>query len=143
MVTRPDIDPRSLLLDLARQRGVSLSALSEMIGRNASYLQQFIRKGSPRRLEERDRRTLAQFFGVPETRLGAAEGISAAPARPTATPKRTEWVEVPRLALGASAGPGSVAGSETPFDTYQFSRLWLRDHGLEGAQLSAIRVNGD
>ena len=62
---------RANLLNLSQKRGVSLSSLSEMLGRNPSYLQQFIRKGSPRKLEEGDRRTLASFFGVSETELGA------------------------------------------------------------------------
>ena len=55
---------RARLLELSQDRGVSLSSLSEMLGRNPSYLQQFIRKGSPRNLEEGDRAALAQFFGV-------------------------------------------------------------------------------
>ena len=68
-------DPRQRLLQLATARGVSLSALSDLIGRNSTYLQQFIRKGSPRKLEETDRRTLARFFGVDEAELGAPEEI--------------------------------------------------------------------
>jgi phage repressor protein C with HTH and peptisase S24 domain len=107
-----------------------------MLGRNSSYLQQFIRKGSPRRLEERDRRMLAQFFGVAESELGGEEEISS-PA------SRGEWIEVPRLALGAAAGPGALVADERAFDSFRFSRRWLRDQGLAGAQLSAIRVEGD
>ena len=38
---------RERLLELAQENGASLAALSDMIGRNPSYLQQFIRKGSP------------------------------------------------------------------------------------------------
>jgi phage repressor protein C with HTH and peptisase S24 domain len=109
-----------------------------MIGRNSSYLQQFIRKGSPRKLEEADRRTLAQFFAVHESELAAGEGKSYASAV-----ARTDWLEVPRLALGAAAGPGALAGDEAPFDSFRFSRRWLREQGLGGAQLSAIRVHGD
>jgi phage repressor protein C with HTH and peptisase S24 domain len=138
MVNPPETDARARLLDLSRQRGVSLAGLSEMIGRNSSYLQQFIRKGSPRKLEEEDRRRLAQFFAVSESELGAGEANSYASA-----PARGEWVEVPRLPLGAAAGPGALAGDEAPFDTFRFSRRWLRDQGLAGAQLSAIRVEGD
>ncbi|MEL7190538.1 MAG: transcriptional regulator, partial [Pseudomonadota bacterium] len=60
-------DPvRQRLLDLSQERGASLASLSELLGRNPSYLQQFITKGSPRKLAETDRRTLAQFFGVDE-----------------------------------------------------------------------------
>src|SRR5690242_6117838 len=138
MVNTPDTDPRRRLLDLCAQRGVSLSGLSTMIGRNSSYLQQFIRKGSPRKLEEDDRRKLAQFFGVSESELGAAEGNS-----PRGSATRSDWVEVPRLPLGAAAGPGALTSSEAPFDSFRFSRTWLREQGLAGAELHAIRVQGD
>ena len=62
-------DARQRLLELSEEKRASLSSLSELIGRNPSYLQQFIRKGSPRKLEEQDRRKLAQFFGVDEGEL--------------------------------------------------------------------------
>jgi len=129
------MDPRERLAALASETGNSLAALSRMIGRNSSYLQQYITKGSPRKLEEDDRRLLAEFFGVAESELGAAEEKSFA--------SRGDWVEVPRLSLEASAGPGATAAEEIPFDAFRFSRRWLRENGLEPAQLSAIRVMGD
>ena len=73
------MNPREKLFELARERGNSLAALSRMLGRNSSYLQQYITKGSPRKLEEIDRRRLAQFFGVGEAELGGPEEISYAP----------------------------------------------------------------
>ena len=133
-------DPRTRLLLLASKKGVSLSGLSELIGRNSTYLQQFIRKGSPRKLEENDRRTLARFFGVNEAELGASEDFSA---MLSAKPLRGEWIDVPRLALGASAGPGLLAGEELPIGAFRFGARWLREQGLNAAQLSAIRVEGD
>jgi phage repressor protein C with HTH and peptisase S24 domain len=129
------MDPRERLSELARERGSSLAALSRMLGRNASYLQQYITKGSPRKLEEVDRRRLARFFGVAEADLGGPEEISHT--------SRSEWVEVPRLPLEASAGPGAVSAAEIPFDAFRFSRRWLREQGLEPALLSSIRVMGD
>lgn len=133
--------PRARLLELSQKRGVSLSALSDLLGRNPSYLQQFIRKGSPRKLEEQDRATLARFFGVGEEELRDVKDNSyVARSRPRDS---GEWVDVPRLDLGASAGPGRVAGSEAAFDTFRFSRRWLAEQGLERAQLSAITVEGD
>ena len=132
-------DPRTRLLQLVGEQGASLSGLSEMLGRNSTYLQQFIRKGSPRKLEETDRRRLAQFLGVAESELGAPEEISpAAAAKP-----RGDWVNVPRLPLGASAGPGLLAGEELPIGVFRFSARWLREQGLDPARLSAIRVEGD
>ena len=133
-------DPRTRLLLLASKKGVSLSGLSELIGRNSTYLQQFIRKGSPRKLEENDRRTLARFFGVNEAELGASEDFSAALS---ARSPRGEWIDVPRLALGASAGSGLLAGEELPIGAFRFGARWLREQGLNAAQLSAIRVEGD
>jgi phage repressor protein C with HTH and peptisase S24 domain len=129
------MDPRETLAELVRERGSSLAALSRMLGRNSTYLQQFISKGSPRKLEEADRRKLAHFFGVGEAELGAPEDLSY--------DARGDWVEVPRLPLEASAGPGAVGAAEIPFDAFRFSRRWLREQGLEPAMLSSIRVLGD
>ena len=128
------MDPRQKLTELATARGTSLAALSRKIGRNPSYLQQFVTKGSPRKLEEDDRRKLADFFGVGESELGApADGVG----------RLSGWVEVPRLSLEASAGPGATGAEEIAFDTFLCSPRWLREHGLEAGQLSAIRVAGD
>lgn len=126
---------RERLATLAKDKGTSLASLSRMLGRNTTYLQQYISKGSPRKLEEDDRRKLARFFGVPETDLGAPkeksyDGLS-------------EWVEVPRLSVEASAGPGAAATTEGAFDSFRFSRKWLREHALEAGKLSAVRVVGD
>ena len=122
----PDTDPRERLLQLAGQRGISLSRLSGLIGRNSSYLQQFVRKGSPRKLEETDRRTLARFFGVEESQLGAPEEFSS--SREVNT-RGGEWVDVPRLAVGASAGPGAIDADERAIGAFRFSARWLREQG--------------
>ncbi|MXO85704.1 transcriptional regulator [Altererythrobacter aurantiacus] len=132
---------RETLLQLADERRVSLAGLSEMIGRNPTYLQQFVRKGSPRRLAEDDRRRLAEFFDVGEEVLGATGAQVTGTAR--AKDAAGEWITVPRLQLDASAGPGSFSAEEISFDAIRFSRRWLREMGLADAQLSAIRVEGD
>lgn len=129
------MDARTRLSEAARQRGSSLAALSRMLGRNPTYLQQYITKGSPRKLEEEDRRKLAQFLGLAEADLGAPSDAAPAPA--------SDWIEIPRLNVDASAGPGALFAVEEPFDAFRFSRRWLAEHGLEGAKLSAIRVIGD
>ena len=133
-------DPvRARLLDLAAERAVSLAALSRMLGKNASYLQQFIRKGSPRKLEEEDRGKLARFFGVDERELGASEKSRVDDGE--------GWAPVARLAIGAAAGGGvfndAGQGGEAGFDTIRFSRRWLRALGLDPSHLAAITVTGD
>lgn len=128
--------PQKKLASLARAKGTSLASLSRMLGRNPTYLQQYISKGSPRKLEEEDRRKLARFFDVPEAELGAPKEISYV--------LDGDWVEVPRLAVEASAGPGAaVTGESTSFDSFRFSRKWLREQNLEADKLSAVRVIGD
>lgn len=133
-------DPRARLLHLSAERSVSLSQLSALIGRNSSYLQQFVRKGSPRKLEETDRRTLARFLGVDESELGAPEEKSLSS---TGKVLRGDWVDVPRLPLGASAGPGATPAEEQPVGAFRFSSRWLRGQGFDPAMLSAILVTGD
>jgi len=130
-------DPRQRLLELSRQRGTSLSALSQLLGRNPSYLQQFVRKGSPRKLEEVDRATLARYFGVGQEELGAPEEISSI------RDADVDWVDIPRLELGVSAGPGALAVGEQAIGALRFSRGWLRQRGLDPAMLSTVEVNGD
>jgi SOS-response transcriptional repressor LexA len=148
-----DTDARARLMELARARGVSLSALSAMIGRNAAYLQQFVRKGSPRKLEENDRRALAMFFGVDDAELGGLHAPSVATVKPGggltaaqtfhARAASAEWVDIPRLGLGASAGPGAIAAEESADGRLRFSQRWLRTLGLDPGHLSVIEVAGD
>lgn len=146
-----DVGARTRLVALAAGRGVSLAALSALIGRNTTYLQQFVRKGSPRKLEENDRRTLAEFFGVPESELGASQrggvvAVEQGRVLPVSAPLRAmtaEWADVPRLPLGASAGPGALPAEEIPSGRLRFSNRWLKGQGLEPAMLSVIEVEGD
>ena len=65
-----EADPRAVLERLIRERREDYAGLSRLLGRNAAYMQQFIRRGTPKRLAEDDRRTLARYFGIEETLLG-------------------------------------------------------------------------
>jgi hypothetical protein len=66
-------DPRTRLREIAAERGVSLARLSRVIGKNAAYVQQYIERGSPKRLPEDDRRHLAIYLDVDERELGARD----------------------------------------------------------------------
>lgn len=125
-------DPRCRLRDLAAERGVSLAELSRLIGRNAAYVQQFVRRGSPRRLEEGDRSTLARYFGVSESELGGRfEPTLRSPAR------------VRRLDLAAAAGGGGL-GEELPGNgVLAADPAVLAALGVEARQLAIVPVHGD
>ena len=53
-------DPRSVLERLCAERGEDFAGLSRMLGRNPAYIQQFVRRGVPKRLKEEERRKLAR-----------------------------------------------------------------------------------
>ena len=127
------MDARTQLERLIEERREDYAGLSRMLGRNPAYIQQFIKRGTPKKLAEEDRRRLARYFDVPEALLGG----------PAASPKQA-FVPVPRLDVGASAGPGAFAGDERARSLLGFDKAWLRtltrgDIGL----LSMIRVEGD
>lgn len=126
----PIADPRARLMALAAAQPVSLAALSAMLGRNPAYLQQWLRYGSPRVLAERDRRMLANFFGVAEAELGADE------AGPPG------W-RVPRLDVAASAGPGALPDGELVLGVDEVAPGLARALGLQRGQAAIIRVAGD
>ncbi|MEH3046525.1 hypothetical protein [Sphingomonas adhaesiva] len=69
---------RDTIIRVAAERGESLSALSRKIGRNEAYLQQYVGRGSPRRLPEEERRMLAIVLNIDERRLGARDPWSPA-----------------------------------------------------------------
>ncbi len=52
------------------ESGENFASLSRLIGRNDAYIQQYLRKGTPRSFRERERRALARYFSVPESMLG-------------------------------------------------------------------------
>jgi repressor LexA len=120
---------RAALAELTAERGESYAALSRLIGRNAAYLQQYVMRGSPRILSEGDRVRLARYFGVPEARLGG-------PAVPG-------LVEVPRLDVGASAGPGGLVENEPRRRPAELTPALFRALRVRPAAASMIRVEGE
>jgi phage repressor protein C with HTH and peptisase S24 domain len=127
-------DARAALQRLIKERGEDYARLSRLLGRNAAYVQQYVKRGTPKRMAEEDRRLLATYFGVPEAVLG---GPDTPPARSDAP------VVVPQLDVGASAGPGALPGDESPSAHMAFDAKWLRRLSRDPKRLSMIRVEGD
>jgi phage repressor protein C with HTH and peptisase S24 domain len=127
-------DPREALDRLIHERGEDYSSLSKMLGRNAAYIQQYIKRGSPRRLAEDDRRMLARYFGVDETLIGGRARVEL----------EDDLVPVPRLDVEASAGPGALDPAERRLGRVAFDPAWLRRLGVGDSKLlSLVRVEGD
>ena len=133
-------DARATLDRLIADRGDNYADLSRLIGRNAAYIQQFIKRGTPRKLDEDDRRVLARYFGVSEDMLGGVASAAPAPLRGRGLPA---VVSVPRLALGASAGGGTLDDDERTAGVMAFDARWLRHLGVRPQRVSIIRVDGE
>ena len=130
------IDSREALEQLIRERRDDYAGLSRLLGRNPAYIQQFIKRGSPKRLDESDRKVLAHYFGVSEEVLGGPPDKG--------TDDKDRLIPIPRLDIGASAGPGGVAGDETPRSHIAFNEAWLRKLSRgRPSDLSLIKVLGD
>lgn len=123
-------DGRAALLRLSAARGESLAELSRMLRRNAAYLQQYVQRGTPRRLAEADARLLADHFGVAAVALGGAADAGAS------------LVPVPYLAVRAAAGRG-IAADETLIRPEPFARSVLREVGIAPEHAALVTAAGD
>src|SRR3954465_11711498 len=90
--------PRAELARLITERREDYAGLSRLLGRNPAYIQQFIKRGSPRRLDEGDVITLAAYSRGWPAALGARVAAEVADG----------LIRVPRYDIGASAGHGAV-----------------------------------
>ena len=130
------VDQRAVLAELIRERREDYSNLSRLLGRNPAYVHQFIKRGSPKELSERDRRTLAHYFKIDETALGG-------PDDPIKQDMRG-LIAVPRFDVGASAGPGSLNEDRGATAHLAFDSVWLKQLCSGGPEhLSIIQVDGD
>ena len=127
------IEPRAELDRLIAENGDDYARISKLVGKNTAYIQQFIKRGTPKRLGERERAIVARYYGVDELLLGAL---------PSAT-KNKGLHMVPKLAVGASAGAGALTDREALAGQIGFDEKWLKTLSADPAKLSLIRVVGD
>jgi len=60
---------RDTIRKLIRDQGKTLTGLSKALGRNPSYLQQYLERGSPKELPDKVRRNLAKLLNVSEEKV--------------------------------------------------------------------------
>jgi phage repressor protein C with HTH and peptisase S24 domain len=128
-------DPRRVLERLCAERGEDFAGLSRMLGRNPAYIQQFVRRGVPKRLKEEERRKLARYLAVSETLLGGP---------PDQDGDQPGLVSIKRHPVSVSAGPGAVVSEELGKPCFAFDERWLKALTASApAKLSIVRVEGD
>lgn len=125
-------NPRTALDRLVEASGESYAALSRMLRRNPAYLQQYVKRGTPRLLAERDRKLLAGYFRVDEALLGGPE-----------TPAIPVVAQVRRLDIAASAGPGGLAEDDRLLGGELFDPRLLASLGVREDKSAVLRAQGD
>jgi phage repressor protein C with HTH and peptisase S24 domain len=129
-------DPRVVLERLCAEHGEDFAGLSRMLGKNPAYIQQFVRRGVPKRLKEEERRKLARYFSISESILGGP------PPDDLAGPQGLRSVK--RHPIAVSAGPGSLVIEELGKPYFAFDERWLKTlTPTPPAKLSIVRVEGD
>jgi repressor LexA len=126
----PTMDVRETVAAMAEEAGASLAALSRMIGRNPAYLQQFVQRGSPKRLDEQARARLAAFFGIDESLLGAP-------------PRDAGMVAVRRIDAHAAAGPGGLVEDDRVIGEERIDPRVAARLGVAAGALTMITARGD
>ncbi|MBN8808506.1 MAG: S24 family peptidase [Sphingomonas sp.] len=100
-----------------------------MVGRNEAYLQQFVKRGTPRRLDEDARRLLAAFFGVDDSILGGEP--------------RDDMVAVPRIDAEAAAGPGRLVEDDRIVGEERIDPRVVARLGVTPGALTMIVARGE
>ena len=145
------LDPvRRTLIQLIALRDppTDLKKASLAIGRNHAYLQQFIQRGTPRRLPEEARHALAAYLGVAESALRDPEdGPGEGEVPPSMDMPRFELpgvAAIPEVNVRAAAGAGALVEAEEDGARWHFPLAWLR-HELKArpADLRIVTIDGD
>ena len=111
-------DPRLVLERLCAERGEDFAGLSRMLGRNPAYIQQFVRRGVPKRLKEEERRKLARYFAV-------SESLARRAGRTSRRSRRPGQRQAPSGAR-SRPGPGAIVTEELGKPYFAFDERWLK-----------------
>lgn len=135
----PAADPvRRAVRAALEDAGLTLKQASQALGRNDAYLQQFLYRGSPRRLPEAVRLRLAALTGVDGDRfldrdLRALRGGSA-----------SSGIAVPLFEVSAAAGGGRTGEEPDSSTALSFPPALLRQITAAPANgLRLISISGD
>ncbi len=118
--------PRQALDDLIREREETYAAVSRLLGRNSAYIQQYIKRGTPARLDQSDIAQLALHFDVPAKTLGGKESSSTS---------RRSVITVPVI---------EAKGLETPQERSRIvDEAWLRRLCNRPAGVAILPIVGE
>ena len=134
---------RARVLRLVRDHGLDLAALSRAVGKNHAYFQQYLKRGTPKRLPEDVREVLCARFGLAPEELSGSKTPAARKGPPVVHFGGEEYGAVKYMSARLSAGAGAES-EESQRGQMLFRLQWLRgvtSAGLES--LVVVPVDGD
>ena len=138
--------PRETLLQLLSESEFDLKSLSEKIGRNPAYLQQYVTRGSPRELGETEREAVAKLLRV-DPDIFRSEGAQGRPRKARVPTEDSSALRVPEIDVSPQAGMGAVVSDivehQQPIDHWSFPRTLVSAFISDPSKLTIIRVAGD
>ena len=157
--TLEDLDiPRQVILsrlDDASMQGNTLKSLSLALGRNETYLHQFVWYNSPQKLDEDDRVKLAALLKIDQQTLRAPHHLgnttdlppgfgSDAASSQASLLAAANHAMVMELGVRASSGGGAEVSDEPELGGWAFPDLWLRTElRASVSELRIITIDGD
>ncbi len=99
-----DYEARAALDRELRTHGHTYASLSRLLGRNPTYIQQYVRRGVPRMLEAVDRQKIARHLGIAPSAIGEPDETPLpVAARPSDAAAPTDFVRIRALQPAAAA----------------------------------------
>ncbi|MAU41905.1 MAG: peptidase S24 [Kordiimonas sp.] len=122
------------------------ASVSALIGKNHAYIQQYIKRGVPKKLQDKDLRKIASHFEVDIEFLDTIKIMNTSPLTEglEATAPLDEYVLINVYDIEAAAGAGSVVDSQVIGDRLAFKRSWIKSSSsATNDNLIVISVSGD
>tara|TARA_B100001939_G_scaffold201813_1_gene173419 strand:- start:13239 stop:13934 length:696 start_codon:yes stop_codon:yes gene_type:complete len=123
------------------------ASISALIGKNHAYIQQFIKRGVPKCLNQEDLNTILEHFDLPADYFGSPEDFptpgQAFPHFP-ADFQPSDYILVNVYDVQAAAGSGAFAENNEVHNRLAFRKSWIRDSSNASEEdLAVITVSGD
>lgn len=133
---------RSRLSELIARHETNMTELSrDVLGKNPAYIQQYIARGQPRKLDEDARNKLASFF---DTSPDLFKDDAANNETHKTEVMKLPTITVDELDVQAAAGAGAIVEDNPIVARWTLSRGSLRSIGsTQASDLKIIQVIGD
>jgi len=126
--------------ELMSHKSLTIKEFSELTGVKYRTIQNYL---------SGERAVGSEFLAAVSEQMGVSASWILTGQAPMKLPngcteaEQSEFVQVARYAVEASAGNGSEVASEDAAQSYAFNRKWLGKRGLKPDTLSVISVRGD